>query len=203
MNLELFKIKFGRDKRHRSIKEIHDLYIRAKIRSSLKQSVIRDIINEIVEKIPLTTRYGREKHITYFYENDILYQYEMSYEHEWDSIGISSNRVEFNGTVEEIRTQTINFVISEDLSFELGEKYNKNQYFNRNLHRRVMHYLIKAITRNLDEIYKDVSVVIIPDIIPVNIDNHQYIFHADKNSSRYYKNFVLIGEMEVEPIVMQ
>lgn len=201
--MNYYNFRFGKDKRERSITEIHDLYIRSRDRSTLKKTVTWDIINEIVEKVPVSDNRGRKSYITYFYENDILYQYEMSYDNEWDSYGISTNRVEFNGTVEEIRTQTIKYITSYEVEFELGEKYNKYKNYNRSLHRRVMHYLVKAITKNLEEKYKDVTLMNLPDIIPVNIGNHQYIFHADKNSSRYYKNFVLIGEMEIDPIVME
>lgn len=199
---ELYKYKFGRDKRQRSIKEIHDIYIRAKDRSTTKQLVSWNIIDEIVKKIPAIESRGSKTHITYFYVNDILYQWEMSYNHEWDSYGISSNRVEFTGTPEEIRTQTIKFITSLDVEFELGEKYNKSKNYNRSLHRRVMHYLIKAITKNLEEMYKNVTLMETPNVIPVNIGNHQYIFHAGDNSSRYYKNFELIGEMVIDPIEM-
>lgn len=197
-----YNFKLRKDKRQRSIKEIHDLYIRSKNRSESRKSVIWNIINEIVEKIPPTDYRGTKKYITYFYNNDILYQYEMTYEKEWDSYGISSNRVEFEGTVEEIRNQTINFVISEDLTFELGEKYKKNQNYNRHIHRRVMHYLSKAIEKNLEEIYKDVNYAELPRVIPVNIGNYQYIFDVDLNSSKYYKKFTFIGEVEIDPIVM-
>ena len=198
-----YKKKLGKEKKYRSIKEIHDLYIRTKKRSESRQNVINDIIDEIIKKVPLTKHYGSEKHITYFYnDDDTLYQYEMSYMSEWQSYGISINRVVFEGTVEEIRKQTIDFVISEDITFELGEKYHKNVNFNKNLHRRIMRVLIEAIRNNLVEIYHDVKFLDIPRVIPVSIGDCQYIFHIDNDSNRYYKDFKFIGELGIDPIIM-
>lgn len=161
-----------------------------------------DIINEIVEKIPLTEKWGSKKHITYFYIDDALYQYEMAYDNEWDAYGTSSHRVEFEGTVEEIRMQTIKFITSLDLAFELGEKYHSNKSYNRNLHLRVKHYLIEEIVKNLSAIYKDVKIMEIPGVIPVSIGEYQYVFSLERNSSKYYKKFELIGELAIDPIEM-
>ena len=187
--------------KQRSIKEIYDLYIRAKERSEARLHVIGDIIDEIVEKIPLTGNHSK-KHITYFQHDDVFYQYEMSYNKEWESYGTSFNIVKFEGTVEEIRKQTIDFIITNDLAFELGEKYRKYEYYNKRLHLRVMHYLDEAIKKDLEVVYKDFRVLDIPDIIPVNVGNTKLIYGKDGVSSRYYKRFNLIGEMEIDPIEM-
>jgi hypothetical protein len=199
-----YKHKFGRDKKVRSISEIHNLYINSRKRSDFKQIVILGIIDEIVEKIPLTTTgRGRGQHITYFTGRDnVLYQYEMSYNSEWDSYGTSYNRVKFEGSVEQIRDQKLDFLLSNEMAFELGEKYNRNKNYNMHLHHRVKYYLVEAITKQLEIIYKEINFLDIPKVIPVSIDECQYIFTLDGNSSGYYKKFVLVGEVGMKPIEM-
>jgi hypothetical protein len=198
-----YKHKFGRDKKVRTIKELNTLYINSKKRSDSKQSVIIGIIDEIVAKIPLSGDRGRKQHITYFIgRENILYQYEMEYRSEWDSYGTSYNRVKFEGSVEQIRDQKLDFLLSNELAFELGEKYNKNKDFNMHLHHRVKWYLIEAITKKLEIIYKEVRFFDIPKVIPVDVDGYKYMFTLDSNSSGYYKKFILAGELEMEPIEM-
>ncbi len=194
---ESYEYKFGRKPKVRTIKEVHDIYIKAKDRSDIKSKVISDIIDEIVEKIPTTGRYN--KHITYFYHTDgTLYQYEMSYMSEWGTIGTSYNRVVFEGTVEQKRDAKLELLLSNDLAFELGEKYNKFERYNKHLHHYVKHELIEMITDKLKEKYKDVKFINMPKVMPVIIDGYKYIFGLDSQSSGYYKKFELIGELNME-----
>lgn len=201
---ESYEYKFGRKPKVRTIKELNTLYINSRKRSDFKQSVILGIIDEIVEKIPLTTTgRGRGQHITYFNGHDnVLYQYEMSYNPAWDSYGTSYNRVKFEGSVEQIRDQKLDFLLSNEMAFELGEKYNRNRNYNMHLHNRVKYYLVEAITKQLEIIYKEINFLDIPKVIPVSIDECQYIFTLDGNSSGYYKKFVLVGEVGMKPIEM-
>jgi hypothetical protein len=201
---ESFFYKFGRMPKKRSIAEIHNLYINSRKRSDSKQIVILGIIDEIVEKIPLTnTGRGRGQHITYFTGRDnVLYQYEMSYNSTWDSYGTSYNRVKFEGSVEQIRDQKLDLLLSNEMAFELGEKYNRNKNYNMHLHNIVKYYLVEAITKQLEIIYKEINFIDIPKVIPVSIDGYQYIFCLDGNSSGYYKKFVLVGEVGMKPIEM-
>lgn len=194
---ESYEYKFGRKPKVRTIKELNTLYINSRKRSDFKQSVILGIIDEIVEKIPLTTTgRGRGQHITYFTGRDnVLYQYEMSYNSTWNSYGTSYNRVKFEGSVEQIRDQKLDLLLSNEMAFELGEKYNRNINYNMHLHNRVKYYLVEAITKQLEIIYKEI--LDIPKVIPVSIDECQYIFTLDG-----YKKFVLVGEVGMKPIEM-
>ena len=77
-NIDSFEWKFKRMPKLRTISEVHDLYLSAMERSLKKSKEVMDCINEIVREIPPTSasnsRYN-DSYITYFYSNDILYQY--------------------------------------------------------------------------------------------------------------------------------
>ena len=204
---EMFRYKFRRDPKVWSIEKVHNLYVRALVRSKKMHEELIDSIHEIARVIPLSVDgYNKKCHITYFYREDVLYQYEMSYMKEYDSYGTSSNRVNFNeGNLENIRERKINFILNNEngKAFELGEKYDRLSHRSKNFHFNVKEVLVEMIRDELQKKYKAVKIFDIPKIIPVSINDRTYIFTLDRQSSGYYKKFELIDEMNIEPIIMK
>jgi hypothetical protein len=77
-----------------------------------------DSIYEIVNEIPKINK----AHITYFYIEETLYQYEMSFMRELDAYGTSTDMVNFKeGSLEEIRDKKIHFLLNNTRAIELDK----------------------------------------------------------------------------------
>lgn len=204
---EMFKYKFNRYPKVWSIEQVHNLYVRAMLRSKKIHDELIDSIHEIARVIPLSVDgYNKKCHITYFYRKDVLYQYEMSYMKEYDSYGTTSNKVNFNeGNLENIRERKINFILNNEngKAFELGEKYDRLSHRSRNFHFNVKEVLVEMIRNELQKKYKAVKIFDIPKVIPVSINDRTYIFTLDRQASSYYKKFELIDEMSIDPIILK
>lgn len=197
-----FEWKFKRKPKLRSIAEVHDLYLRAMERSAKKSKETCDCIEEIVREIPPTgdknSRNG-EKFITYFYHDDILYQYNMSYNHSYDSYGTSQDRVRFDeGSVEEIRDKKIHFILNNQKAIELGEKYRRINAANKYLHYTAKHAFEEMVIDELQKLYKDVNAINLPKAIPITVGDKRYIFGVDQQSYGTYKKFIFLGEAAEE-----
>jgi hypothetical protein len=200
-----FEWKFKRKPKLHTISEVHDLYLRAMERSAKKSKEIVDCIAEIVRDIPPTAAYNNrynDSYITYFYSDDVLYQYKMTYEESYGSYGTSSDRVKFNqGSVEEIRDKKIHFILNNQRALELGEKYKRLCNANKHYHYTVKEAFELMIVEKLEEKYKKVNSVNMPKAIPVVVENRRYIFAVDPQSYGTYKKFIFLGEVN-EDIVL-
>ena len=204
-NADYFEWKFKRRPRQRTISEVHNLYIRAMERSEKKSKEIMDCIDEIVREIPPTTannsRYN-DKYITYFYSDNVLYQYSMGYEENYDSYSTSYDRVKFDeGSVEEIRDKKIHFILNNQKALELGEKYKRLSAANKYLHYNVREAFEVMIVEYLEKKFKDTKAINTPKVIPVIVDNKKYVFTIDPQSWGTYKKFIFLGESH-EDIVL-
>jgi hypothetical protein len=200
-----FEWKFKRKPKLRTISEVHDLYLRAMERSTKKSNEIMDCVNEIVRDIPPTAPYnGRynDSYITYFYSDDILYQYKMTYEESYGCYGTSYDRVKFDeGSVEEIRDKKIHFILNNLRALELGEKYHRLSAANKYLNYNVREAFEKMIIETLEKKFKDVRAIDLPKAIPVLVGGKKYVFTVDPQSWGTYKKFIFLGESH-EDIVL-
>lgn len=197
--IDSFKYKFKRSPKLRTIQEVHSLYIRAIERSSRKSSELLDCMNEIVENIePVSGKYT-----TYFYNDNILYEYSMSYNSSYESFGVSCDRVRFDiGSIGNMREKKINFVLNSIVSIKLGEKYRRLSNSNRYYHNVVRCAFEDMLITILDERFKDVKSSKMSSIIPIIIDNRRYIFRIDDSSSYgLYKKFIFLGESKDDIIL--
>lgn len=200
-----FEWKFKRQPKLRTISEVHDLYLRAMDRSSKKYKEVSDCIDEIVREIPPTpSNNGRysDKYITYFYSDDILYQYSMSYETSYGSYGTSYDRVNFDeGSVEEIRDKKIHFILNNQKALELGEKYKRLTAANKHFHYIVREAFETMLIGVLEKKFKDIKSFNMSKAIPVVVDGKRYVFAVDPQSYGTYKKFIFLGEAN-EDIVL-
>lgn len=200
-----FEWKFKRKPKLRTISEVHDLYLRAMERSAKKSKEIMDCIAEIVRDIPPTAAYNNrynDSYITYFYSDDVLYQYSMRYEESYDSYATSYDRVKFDeGSREEIRDKKIHFILNNQKALELGEKYHRLSAANKYLHYNVREAFEVMIVESLEKKFKDTNAINMSKTIPVIVDNKRYIFMVDPQSYGTYKKFIFLGESH-EDIVL-
>jgi hypothetical protein len=199
---DMFKYKFGRTPKVWTISQVHDLYIRAVERSERMRKETVAVIYEIVNEIPKSKLYGKDCHITYFYINKTLYQYEMDYMKQYDSYGTSSNQVNFReGGLENVRENKLHFLLNNTRAIELGEKYHELSNRCKHYEYRIKSILLEMIQDKLVEHFKTVRFFDIPNVIEVDIDERKYIFTMDDTSNGYYRKFNLIGELKSNSLI--
>ena len=193
-----FKWKFGRDPKKRSISELHALYKRAQERSITKRKQISDLIDRIVKETPLVKKQGENCHTVYFNMNDKIYKYEFTYRSEYKSWAYSWNSLNFEGDTQSKREQKINFFLSNDIAFELGEKFRKLDKGQKNLEYKVKHILIDEISEELRKKFNKVTSFEVPNVIPVKVNDETLIFNLDSQSFGLYNKFNFVGFLSEE-----
>jgi hypothetical protein len=186
--------KFDRPKKNRTITEIHDIYINASIRSEKMRKEVVDSIHEIVNEIPKINK----AHITYFYIEETLYQYEMSFMRELDAYGTSTDMVNFReGSLEEIRDKKIHFLLNNTRAIELGQRHYVLSKKCKHYEYGIKRILLEMIQEELSKKFKEVKFFDIPKVIEVNLgkSDKRYIFSLSQESYGYYRKFDLMGEL--------
>jgi hypothetical protein len=200
-----FEWKFKRKPKLRTISEVHDLYLRAMERSAKKSKEVMNCISEIVRDITPTAAYNNrynDSYITYFYSDDVLYQYSMRYEESYDSYGTSYDRVKFDeGSKVEIRDKKIHFILNNQKALELGEKYHRLSAANKYLHYTVRDAFEVMIVKSLEKKFKDTKAINLPKAIPVVVGGKKYIFTIDPQSWVTYKKFIFLGESHEDVVL--
>ena len=193
-----FKWKFGRSPKKRTISELHSLYKKAQQRSIIKRKQISGLIDQIVTETPLIKQQGEDRHVVYFNMNDKIYKYEFTYRSEYKSWAYSWNSLKFEGDTQSKREQKINFFLSNDIAFELGEKFHKLERGNKNLEYKVKNVLIDEISEALRKKFDKVNSFNVPKVIPVKVNDETLIFNLDGQSYGLYKKFNFIGVLSEE-----
>lgn len=190
-----YKFKFGREPRRRTISELHSLYTQAKLRSDKIRNEFRVLIDEIISKTKEVDVRGEKKHIVYFTEDNTVHKYTFSYRSGFDSWGYSIDRLRFEGSVTEKRDELISFILENEIAFELGEKFRKLDTSFLSLEYKVIHVLIQEIREELVNRFKDIHAHLVPNVIPVEVNNQVMIFSKKSQSYGFYKDFEYVGDM--------
>ena len=193
---ELFKMKFKREPKVRTIEEIHEIYLKTLERNKIKQKTVIDCIDRIVDEVE---EFEKDKRKIYFVKDDIIYQIELRKHYEWNSWGIGSpDQVKFNDRLDvKSRDEKLEFLLSNDKAFELGEFYQSLKGNNRYYHQFVCRILSDMIQDKLREIFKDKDS---PRIMTISIGDKKYYVECEDQYrySRSYKKFNLLNEVGEE-----
>jgi len=195
-NSDLFKLKFKREPKAWTIDEVHELYLKAFERHSNRQKLVIDCVDRIVSEVQ---EFEKDKRKVYFNREGKIYQRELSKNSEYDSWGIrSADLVKFN-TEKTInnRNEKLEFLLSNEKAFELGELYQSLQGNTKHYHLRVREILSEMIESKLRFIYKEKEA---PRISTISIGDKKYYVECDDQYrySRIYKKFKLLNEVVEE-----
>jgi hypothetical protein len=195
-NTDLFKMKFKREPKVWTIESIHELYLKVLERHSVRQKLVIDCVNRIIDEVQ---EFEKGKRKVYFNRGGKIYQRELSKNSEYDSWGIhSADLVKFNSdkTIHN-RNEKLEFLLSNEKAFELGELYESLQGNTKYYHHRVKEILSEMIEDKLRFIYKEKEA---PNILTVSIDDKRYYVQCDDQYrySRIYKKFKLLNEVNEE-----
>ena len=198
----IFKYKYKRNPKYWTIDELHDLYLRSLDRHYKRRLEQSKCTNEIVKNIPISdTKYINQKsHFVYAITNkgEIL-TYSFSYYDNLKNYGVSKNILEFSKDIVQGRLEKINFMTSNDIAFELGQKYYEIEKLQSSLHYKVKQVLWDVVENKLRKYFKD-SNTYPSDIFIMKISNKKYYVYLDEKSNRAYMKFNL-GDEYVDEII--
>lgn len=197
---DLFKKRFKRELKIWTIESIHDLYIRALNRHNERHRLILDCIDRITNQVPSTNKNER---VVYYTANGKLYS--RTFYWRIDSGMVPSwsvgSPMQVNGKENSalVRDSKLEFILSNKISFELGEEYQKMRFLTKYIHLTIFAILEDMVQEKLRLHYNG---VVAPNISVIKIGNKKYNVYCDDNS-RYcleFKTFKLLGEAPEEVI---
>jgi hypothetical protein len=194
-----FEFKFKRVPKKWSFKELHDLYLRAKERTDRRRKEFTDFIDMIINEVE-----PNEKgvHNVYLERENGTYMYSIRKD---ESFGwsYSTNYVTFSKDVVMAREEKIDFVLTNQRQFELGEKLRKLDRMKSSFDRHVFGIIEQAMDEELRKKYKKVKNYEVPKVLKVNIGGTIYYAALDKesrNSGYDWKKFEILGKEESDII---
>lgn len=195
-NPDLFKLKFKREPKVWSIDEVHDLYLKALDRHNKRLKLWIDCVDRIVNE---TNEFDKDKRKIFFTKDGKFYQRELSKNHEYDSWGVhSADLVKFSSTSTLVdRNEKLEFLLSNEKAFELGELYESLQGNTKHLHLRVKHIISEMVQDKLRFKFKNCES---PEMLTISIGEKRYYVKCDDQyrRSRIYKKFELLNEVTEE-----
>jgi hypothetical protein len=195
-NKELFEWKYKRQPKVWSIDQVHNLYLKTLERHNIRLRRLIDVRDRIINEVE---EFERSKRKVYFTEDGVIHQRDFHYWVEYNSWGSSTNIVKFNNDNNVInRNEKLEFLLSNDKQFELGELYEKMRGVTRHLHLYIWGILSEMVEEKLRVEFKGEDS---PEILTIDISGHKYYVVCDKQHmyNRFYKKFELKNK-EAEPI---
>jgi hypothetical protein len=185
---ELFEWKYKRQAKVWTIEQVHDLYLKSLERHNIRQEKLIVVRDRIVNETPEIEK-GRRK--VYFTLDNVIRQINFNYYREYDSWGSSTDLVKFSSDKTVInRDEKLEFILSNDKQFELGELYHSMKGQSRCLHLYIWHVLSEMVEEKLRAEFKGKSS---PEILTVDIAGYNYYVVCDKQNmyNHFYKKFEL------------
>jgi len=185
-NPEFFILKFKRKPKVWTIESIHELWMRVSERGNKQRNRLREVTNEIVSKIPKQgdSRYSKQVVYCSIPGSDKIKTYSFSYHHDFRSYGVSEDRLSFSTDKVKGREEKIDFLLNNELAFELGEKYQEAKRYTSDLQYVVEHILWEMIYDELRKKYKDEFP---PNVIVVSISDRKYYVTVEDKYGYYLK----------------
>ena len=193
-----FETKFKRAPKQWSFEQLYNLYLRAKERSDKRRKEHSDFINKIIKEVQPNERgehrvyFSREHGKTYMYciRKDTDFGWCYSTEH-----------VIFSKDIVVGRDEKLEFILSNQKQFELGEELRRLDLMKSNFDRHIFGIIEQLVNESLCEKYKNVKNYDVPKIIKINLAGIIYYAALDKesrNSGYDWKRFEILGKEETE-----
>jgi hypothetical protein len=195
-NTDLFRFKFKREPKVWSIEKIHDLYLMALDRHNKRLDLWIDCVNRVVNE---TNEFEKDKRKIFFSKDGKIYQRVLSRYYEYDSWGVGSPElVKFSSSSTLVdRNEKLEFLLSNEKAFELGELYESLQGNTKHLHLYVKQILSEMVQNKLREKFKNIDS---PEMLTISIAEKRYYVRCDDQTrrSRVYKKFELLNQVTNE-----
>jgi len=198
-NPVLFEAKFGRKPKIWTIESIHELWLRTVERAKKRRDEILKVREEIVTKLK-PNKSG--KYVVYYecidYNNEpAIGKYTFEWHDDWKSYGVSTGyyKDDKSASQENRRNKKIDFLIQNELAFELGEEYNNAKKYECKLNHFVGSILSEMLNDTLREHYRKLD-TIPPKIEKVQINGVFYYIQCESQSRYSYPKFEFLGEVK-------
>ena len=154
LQAELFEFRFKRKPNMWTIEQVHDLWTRACERGSKRQADITSCIKNIVKEIP---KNDKGQHIVYFYyKNDThVSSYTFTYHHNFKSHGYITDTVRFSKDKVVARDEKLDFILSKERAFEMGQEFYSLKKMETSLHCLVMNIMWEMVENKLRKQFKE------------------------------------------------
>ena len=184
----------------RTIWELHSIYKRLRERSYILREKRKAIVEESAKILTVTQKWNKDYITLYLTKGGKIYSWNFTWEEEYETWSRSSNLLKFEGSKESIRDDKINFLLNNELAFELGEKYQKLQ--DNGWDNFVGELLVKEICHLLTTKFQFVKLKEVPNVVPVRVNDETLTFRLLGESNANYKEFEFIGLLSEEIIFM-
>lgn len=192
-----FRDKFKRDPKTWSFKELHDLYLRAKERADKRRKDFSEFIDRIMADIdPKENGYYQ----VYFDREGTTSMYSIRKDDHF-SWAYSTDRVTFSKDIVKAREEKIDFILSNNRQFELGEELRRLEKMKSSFDRHVFYIIEQAVNEKLCEKFKKVKNQLVPKVIKADLGGIVYYVALTKESrsSGYdWKSFEILGKEQKE-----
>lgn len=189
-------VKFGLKKR--SISDVHNIWVKSCVRSNLRRNKILEIQEKIISEIPDVDGDGSSRKLVYFINNDIVYKISFS---KSDYLGVwtyNTSPLNFSGDKKIGRDQKIEFILSNERQFELGEEFINAKNLRSSLQHEIQYRITEMVTEKLKVFYKDKGIESyeIPKVSIVEINDIKYYYLLEENNGFSYIKFKYGGEVK-------
>jgi hypothetical protein len=186
---EGFEFRFGRKPKVRSIKDIHDIWIKLKQRDYPRQKEHFDIWDKIYNDDSLSKdRLGKK--IVYATTEKELRKMKFGLSSNGDRT-YSYDVITDKKDKESDREEKLNFLLTNERSIELGNKFLKTRKCLGSYHHRIKVIFVKKVCDYLRDKYKNKK----PDTIAIiKVGDYKYYFKL-KDSYSCYLEFEFLGEV--------
>jgi len=196
-----FELKFGKEPREWSFKELHDLYLRAKERADRRRKEFSDFIDMIIKEVEPNEK---GEHRVYFNRESGTYMYSIRKDEDF-GWSYSTSQVVFSKDVVAARDEKIEFILSNQKQFEFGEELRRLEKMRSSFDRHVFGIIEEAMDEELRKRYKKTKNHYVPKVIKVDLGGTTYYAALDKdsrNSGYDWKRFEILGPEQSEVIVL-
>lgn len=198
-----FEFKFKRDPKSWSFKELHDLYLRAKERADKRRKDFSDFIGKIIKEVEPSDSMNpseRGSMQVYFDRDGITCKYSIRKDEHF-GWAYSTDRVTFSKEKVLAREEKINFILSKQKQFKLGEELRRLEKMKSVFDRHVFAIIEQALNEKLCEKFKKVKNNLIPKVIKVDLGDNIYyaaLTKDSRNSGYDWKSFEILGKEQKE-----
>ena len=198
-----FRGKFKRDPKTWSFKELHDLYLRAKERADKRRKDFSEFIDKIINEVEPSDSMNpgeRGSMQVYFDRDGITCKYSIRKDEHF-GWAYSTDKVTFSKEKVLAREEKINFILSKQKQFELGEELRRLEKMKSVFDRHVFAIIEQALNEKLCEKFKKVKNNLIPKVIKVDLGDNIYytaLTKDSRNSGYDWKSFEILGKEQKE-----
>lgn len=194
---QFYETRFGRKPKIWTPEQLMVLYKNSKERSEKRQKAISDVIYQAIENIK-PNQNGFVCLYTYDKDGDIfVHNIREDKDYGW---GWSQNRLTFSKDELKCRDEKINFLLENELAFELGEELNIRDRMRSSMHSYVMQAIREVVNTRLREEFKKTPFGDIPKIMTIDFGGTEFYASLDTNSNSSWRNFELLTQVKEKTI---